>query len=252
MTLANRYFNMKYYRYEYVTQESLSRLNRILRRGWCPVREVDRKNGDSVASPELVLLEKEGEHLSFVGGEILAGVPVDFLHDVMLFEDFTTDELRYVVNQCDVQSFAAGTQLFVPGDASESICIVLTGDVDVMLPELPVQGQSVVNLKPGGVFGESTFFSESPHTMSVSAGESGATLLVLDRIAYDEIFQEQPSAVLKLANNAARILAARLQETDEWVWDLLSQSQQAQISASWGRFRHRVTGNDSSGGFFGV
>ena len=56
---------MKYYRYEYVTQESLSRLNRILRRGWCPVREVDRKNGDSVASPELVLLEKEGEHLSF-------------------------------------------------------------------------------------------------------------------------------------------------------------------------------------------
>jgi CRP-like cAMP-binding protein len=252
MTLAGRHVKMKHYRYEYVTQDSLSRLNRILRRGWCPVREMDRKNGEADAAPALVLLEKESEHSSFAGGEILAGVPVDFLQNVMLFEDFTTDELRYVVNQCEVQSFEAGTQLFAPGDASESICIVLTGDVDVMLPELPVQGQAVVNLKPGGVFGESTFFSESPHTMSASAGDSGAALLVLDRIAYDEIFKEQPSAVLKLANNAARILAARLQETDEWVWDLLSQSQQAQISASWRRFRHRITGNDSSGGFFGV
>ena len=78
-------------------------------------------------------------------------------------------------------------QLLAPGDASESICIVLTGDVDVMLPELPVKGQSVVNLKPGGVFGESAFFSENPHTMSASAGDTGATLLVLDRTAYDKI-----------------------------------------------------------------
>ena len=137
-------------------------------------------------------------------------------------------------------------QLFAPGDASESICIVLTGDVDVMLPELSVKGQSVVNLKPGGIFGESA------HTMSASAGDFGATLLVLDRTAYDEIYQEQPSALLKLANNAARILAARLQEPDEWVWDLVSQSQQAQISASWRRFRHRITGNDLSGGFLSV
>ncbi|MDG2130635.1 MAG: hypothetical protein P8K08_21735 [Fuerstiella sp.] len=70
---------------------------------------------------------------------------------------------------------------------------------------------------------------------------------MLDRIAYDEIFQERSFAVLKLAHNAARILAARLQETDEWVWDLLSQSQQAQISPSWRRFRHRVYGVDSLG-----
>ena len=57
---------------------------------------------------------------------------------------------------------------------------------------------------------------------------------------------------VKLPNVVVNSRAARLQETDEWVWDLLSQSQQAQISASWRRFRHRVTGNDSSGGFFGV
>ena len=142
-------------------------------------------------------------------------------------------------------------QLLAPGDASESICIVLTGDVDVMLPELPVKGQSVVNLKPGGVFGESTFFpkihTRCRHLRAIP--EQHCLCLTAQRTTK---YQEQPSAVLKLANNTARILAARLQETDEWVWDLVSQSQQAQMSASWRRFRHRITGNDSSGGFFVV
>lgn len=234
-----------------MSPDSLNHLNRILRRGWCPVREVISRSEDDQHAV-LILLEKECEFLAFPGDEIIAEVPVDFLENVMLFEDFTSEELRQVINQCEVQSIAAGDQLFAEGDASESVYIVLLGDVAVMLPELPVQGQSVVKLEAGGVFGESTFFSESPHTMSATAGSDGATLLVLDRVAYDEMYQAELPAVMKLTCNAARILAARLQETDEWVWNLLSQSQQAQISASWRRYRHRVQGADTAGGFFGV
>ncbi len=170
----------------------------------------------------------------------------------MLFEDFSDDELRIVINQCSVQSVAADAELFNQGDESEAIYVVLNGDVEVTLPELPVQGQSVVKLEAGGVFGESTFFSETPHTMSATAGPNGATLLALDHVAFDELFQAEVPSILKLSTNAARILAARLQETDEWVWSLLTQSQQAQISASWRRYRHRVSGSDQSGGFFGV
>ncbi|APZ91279.1 cyclic nucleotide-binding domain-containing protein [Fuerstiella marisgermanici] len=245
---------MKISRYEYVTPESVSSLNRILRRGWRPVRE-SRSDQSAAESPTwLVLLEKECDLSPFVGDEIAAGVPVDFLQGVMLFDDFSDEEIRTVVNQCEIQSVAAYAELFNQGDVSEAIYVVLNGEVEVTLPELPVQGQSVVKLEPGGVFGESTFFSETPHTMSATAGESGATLLALDHVSFDEMFQAQVPAVLKLATNAARILAGRLQETDEWVWSLLTQSQQAQISASWRRYRHRVSGSgsDASGGFFGV
>ncbi|MEQ9407415.1 MAG: cyclic nucleotide-binding domain-containing protein [Fuerstiella sp.] len=243
---------MKLYRYEYVNPASLARVNRILRRGWLPVREMPIDEADDSAGTMLVLLEKEGEYLPFAGDEIAADVPVDFLQGVMLFEDFTDEEIRRVINQCDIQSLAAETELFETGDLSESIYVVLRGEVNVTLPDLPVQGQSVIKLEPGGVFGESTFFSESPHTMSATAGEGGATLLALDRVAFDEMYQAELPVVMKLANNAARILGARLQETDDWVWTLLSQSQQAQISASWRRFRHRVSGVENSGGFFGV
>ncbi len=243
---------MKLFRYEYVTQDTVSRLNRILRRGWCPVRETKSEEGNSESSTWLVLLEKECDVSPFAGDEIVAGVPVDFLQGVMLFEDFSDDELRIVINQCSVQSVAADAELFNQGDESEAIYVVLNGDVEVTLPELPVQGQSVVKLEAGGVFGESTFFSETPHTMSATAGPNGATLLALDHVAFDELFQAEVPSILKLSTNAARILAARLQETDEWVWSLLTQSQQAQISASWRRYRHRVSGSDQSGGFFGV
>jgi CRP/FNR family cyclic AMP-dependent transcriptional regulator len=243
---------MKLFRYEYVGPDSLDRFNRILRRGWQPVREVTRSGETQGTADVLVLLEKEAEFSTFSGDEILSGLPVDFLKGVMLFEDMTDDEIRQLVNQCEVQSFAAGHQLFTQGAPADSMCIVLQGAVDVMLPELPVQGQAVVSLEQGGVFGESSFFSESPHSMSATVGDAGATLLTLDRVAFDEMFQVGLPIALKLTNNAARILAARLQETDAWVWDLLSQSQHAQISSSWRRFRHRVSSNETQGGFFGI
>ena len=135
----------------------------------------------------------------------------------------------------------------------ESLYVVLAGDVEVVLPELPVEESSIVNLNPGGVFGESTFFSETSHTMSASCGSDSVTLLCLSRVAFNEIFETNNGVALRLVNNVARILAARLQETDQWVWNLLQQSQFARVSSSWRRFRHRVGGTESAGGgFFGI
>ena len=148
---------------------------------------------------------------------------------------------------------ARGAQIFSKGDPSESVYVVLTGDVEVVLPELPVEETSVVQLNPGGVFGESTFFSETSHTMSASCASDSVTLLSLGRVAFNEIFETNHAVALKLVNNVARILAARLQETDQWVWNLLQQSQFARVSSSWRRFRHRVGGTESAGGgFFGI
>lgn len=243
---------MKIHRYEHLGPDSLNKLNDLLRHGWSPVREICGPAADGAGST-LVLLEKESAFIEFQGENLIEGVPVDFLLNVMLFENFTSQEIRQVVSLCRITNNSRGTQIFSKGDASESIYVVLAGDVEVVLPELPVEESSVVKLNPGGVFGESTFFSETTHTMSASCASDSVTLLALDRVAFDEIFETNHGVALRLVNNVARILAARLQETDQWVWNLLQQSQFARVSSSWRRFRHRVGGTEGvGGGFFGI
>ena len=243
---------MKIHRYEHLGPDSLNKLNDLLAHGWSPVREICGVTADG-AGNTLVLLEKEAAVLEFPGDNLIEGVPVEFLMNVMLFENFTSAEIRQVVSLCRITNMARGTQIFSKGDPSESIYVVLAGDVEVVLPELPVEESSVVTLNPGGVFGESTFFSETCHTMSASCASDSTTLLSLSRVAFNEIFETNHVVALRLVNNVARILAARLQETDQWVWNLLQQSQFARVSSSWRRFRHRVGGTEGAGGgFFGI
>ncbi len=243
---------MKIHRYENLGAGSLVRLNDLLIHGWTPVREICGVTADGSGST-VVLLEKESTVLEFPGDNLIEGVPVEFLMNVMLFENFSSGEIRQVVSLCRITTLARGSQIFSKGDSSESLYVVLAGDVEVVLPELPVEESSVVNLNPGGVFGESTFFSETSHTMSASCASDSVTLLSLDRVAFNEIFATNHAVALRLVNNVARILAARLQETDQWVWNLLQQSQFARVSSSWRRFRHRVGGTESAGGgFFGI
>ncbi len=243
---------MKIHRYENLAPDSLARLNDLLAHGWTPVREFCGATPDGSANT-LVLLEKESAVLEFAGENLIDGVPVEFLMNVMLFENFTSEEIRQVISLCRITTLARGAQIFSKGDLSESLYVVLAGDVEVVLPELPVEESSIVNLNPGGVFGESTFFSETSHTMSASCGSDSVTLLCLSRVAFNEIFETNNGVALRLVNNVARILAARLQETDQWVWNLLQQSQFARVSSSWRRFRHRVGGTESAGGgFFGI
>jgi CRP-like cAMP-binding protein len=243
---------MKIHRYEFVGPDSLVRLNDLLAHGWSPVREICGVAADGSGNT-LVLLEKEADVLQFPGDALIEGVPLEFLMDVMLFENFTTEEIRQVVSLCRITTLSRGAKIFSNGDPAESLYVVLVGDVEVLLPELPVEETTVVLLNPGGVFGESTFFSETPHTMSASCASDSVTLLSLNRVAFNEIFQTNSAVALRLVNNVARILAARLQETDQWVWNLLQQSQFARVSTSWRRFRHRVGGTESGGGgFFGI
>ena len=243
---------MKIHRYEFVGPDSLITLNDLLSHGWSPVREICGAAADGSAKT-LVLLEKESAVPEFPGDNLIEGVPVEFLMNVMLFENFASEEIRQVVSLCRITTLARGAQIFSKGDPSESLYVVLAGDVEVVLPELPVEESSVVKLNPGGVFGESTFFSETSHTMSASCASDSTTLLLLSRVAFNEIFETNSVVALRLVNNVARILAARLQETDQWVWNLLQQSQFARVSSSWRRFRHRVGGTESAGGgFFGI
>lgn len=231
------------YHYEIIGTNELEKLNRLISKGWRPVRETPFSpssiSGDSKSgSYALVLFERNGERPFVSQG---ADVSLERISDVPLLEGFSDDELKEFCDACEICSYEEGDVIFQEGKESRALHLVLEGEVMIRISGLPLEDMQIIEIGPGRVFGESTFFSSAPHTGSAECVEAVRTLK-LDRQTYDEIIQSQTLWTYKLAENAAEILAANLQATDQWVWELLQESQNVEVTRSWHRFRERISG----------
>ncbi len=241
---------MKRFRYETVTAGSVDQINWLLTRGWRPVRESLVMPGDEGgAATVLVLLERDDALPTWQGEMLTDGIPLSFLEDAPLLADLSEQELREFVAAAEPLAFAEEDVLFEQGHQEQSLFVLLSGEVDIHLVGLPIEDPVVLKAKARDVFGESTFFAPAAHTARGVAVSSGQALR-LRRSQYDVLRQAERLVAFKLAENAARILGTRLQETDEWVREILEEDQNAQIAHSWQRFRRRMSGpSDSSYGF---
>lgn len=225
---------MSVYHYETIANGNTTNINRLLARGWKPIREVSN-------SPEsvTVLLEKDGTIEPFPDTELCPGVTVGSLADVPLFSGLSELEIRQVLSVCEVRSVAASGVIFESGEAEQSMSVILCGEVEITLPPLPGEETVIMQIGPRDVFGEGSFWSALPHAVNAKA-VTNVTLLRLDRQRFDELMQGSPQAAMCILMNSAGILAVRLHETDEWLQELLKQEQDARISASWRQFRESV------------
>lgn len=248
---------MKRYRYEVVAGGNTDGVNRLLARGWQPVRETPWDPGapSSEAGREraaLILLEREDAFPVWQGETLGEGVPVQFLDDVPLLEHLSEEETREFIAVAELVRYADGEVLFDEGQQEQSLFVLLEGEVAIHLVGLPIDDPIVLEAKPKDAFGESTFFSPAPHSTRAEA-IAGVLALRLTRSRYDELLQGQRPVAFKIAENAARILGQRLQATDAWVRELLQEGQSAQIMSSWRRFRGRVAHTpETAEGFFHV
>ena len=222
---------MAVYHFETIENGNTASINRLLARGWKPVRE-------TASGPETitVLLEKDGAVEPFPNEEVAAGVTVAALSEVPLFTGVTEPELRQVLTVCETRTAAAGDVLFEPGGSDQVMSVILSGEIEIALP--PVVGEENVIMQIGrfDVFGEGSFWSALPHAVTARA-VTDSVLLRLDRGRFDELLQTGCHAATCILMNSASILAIRLHQTDDWPLELLEQEQNARISASWRSFR---------------
>lgn len=245
---------MAIYHYELIRDGDVRAVNRLLLQGWQPVRETmmpDPRGSARTEPPSVLVLFEKETTFPVLSGEFLGGqVPLSTLAETPLMAGLSPEELRELAAQMEVHAYAADETIFEKGNEDRVLQIVVTGKVRIELPDLPLEEASVVDLGPGDVFGESTFFAAASHS-TTGIATTPTTTVRLTRERYDELLQSDRLCAFKLALNAAELLGFRLQETDDWLWALIREEQSTQIAASWKRFRHRVGGwSGSSGGFF--
>ena len=162
------------------------------------------------------------------------------LERIELFENMTTDDLLSLLPACEEVLVVGGQAIYEAGREERALYVLLDGTAEVDL-EPPRAGERVVaELTPGSVFGESSFFHAAPHSATVKA-RTDVRLLRLNRPPFDELVTTGNTAALRLAANAAKILATRLQAADRFIVELLEQVQDEKIREAVTRFRNSLS-----------
>ncbi|MHC4880709.1 MAG: Crp/Fnr family transcriptional regulator [Planctomycetota bacterium] len=244
---------MTIYRYEVVTAGNVETINQLLVRGWKPSRELPLETagqaGDAPAA--LIVLERDDTAPVALAAQLDGGVPVSLLNDVPLLDGLTHEELSELAACGEVRRFTEGDVIFEQGSEEVCLCVILKGEVELRLPSAGASGAHIMQIGERDVFGESSFFSGGTHAAEAAA-VGDLQLLVIPRAGFDELLQASRPVAWKIAMNAAGILGVRLQETDEWLAELLQQEEDARIAQSWHRFRESAGRGFTAHRFFGT
>jgi len=134
----------------------------------------------------------------------------------------------------------AGAVLLAQGEANDHISFLIEGTAAVLRTYPEGRVETVATLAAPSVFGETSFFRDSPPIVTVRA-VSAAWLLTLDHPAHERLRRESPRAAEALAVAGVRVLAERFDLLDRRVSDFLTRNPEGPAKANeWARFRARL------------
>jgi uncharacterized membrane protein len=124
-----------------------------------------------------------------------------------LLDDQKCRELAGVLN---AESHKAGQLIFHLGDPGESLYIVRSGKVELFVKDSTGERISLMEAKPGDVFGEISMLDHGPRTASALVLED-CELLVLDREHLLQFIRKMPNAAMDLL----AIVGGRVRNADK-------------------------------------
>ncbi len=137
-------------------------------------------------------------------------VTVDELRRFERFNPYSNEELALLIRFCDVVAAAQGELIIKKGDLSDSLFLILTGQVRA---RMRVGGTDTLLgiMEPGEIFGEVAMLSQTARSADVVA-EMPTRLLRLTSDRFQELMSDHSPLAAKVLFNMSRLLAARLSQ----------------------------------------
>ncbi len=132
-----------------------------------------------------------------------------------LFAELSQDELRTLIEQSAVSSFAAGQRIISAGEPGHCMYIILRGAASVSAGEI-----ALAELEPGDFFGEVSLVDDGPRSADVTATEP-CDLLCITRTTLGVLAGLEPGAAIQLLAAVGRCLVARLRAGNQKYMDLI-------------------------------
>lgn len=171
---------------------------------------------------------------------MLTVIDPQLLSNVALFDNLTSEQAAGVLAACEELVCPAGSDVYVAGQEEQALFILVEGFADVFVEPDRAGERSVAELVPGAFFGECSFFHPGPHSATVRA-RTELRVLRLPRDKFQELLWAGDVGALRLAANAAKVLAARLQHADECIAELLETIRDEKVREALARFRDTMS-----------
>src|SRR5258706_296745 len=155
---------------------------------------------------------------AFLGGRQMtapASVSMLLLRNVPLFSVLAENQLALLTSAVSRKSFTRGTTVIAAGDPTESLFVVISGRLKVMISDDEGREVILAILGPNEFFGEMGLIDDHPRSASVVALEA-CELLNLSKRDFKRCLSEN----FEMTMTVMRGLAKRLREADQKIGSL--------------------------------
>lgn len=147
-------------------------------------------------------------------------IPTLFLQNHNIFKDLIPQELDLVKKFLRMTEVDMGKVIFKQGSPAESMCLVLSGELEVMKPAKDGSLVKIATVGDGQSVGEMALVDGMVRSATVKASMF-STIVVLKRSEFDEIMKQYPRIAAKLMKGIARHISINLRKTSEQLMDLM-------------------------------
>ena len=147
-------------------------------------------------------------------------IPTLFLQNHNIFKDLITQELEVIKKYLIMTELDIGQSVFKQGTAAESMCLVLSGELEVLKASKDGTQVKIATIGDGQSVGEMALVDGLVRSATVKASML-TTVVVLKRKDFDEIMQQYPRIAAKIMKGIARHISINLRKTSDQLMSLM-------------------------------
>ena len=129
------------------------------------------------------------------------------------FDRLDDDQLDIMAEYIEYQKVEAGNTLVKEGENGESLYYVISGEMEINKEALDGRHAVLARFKKGATVGEMAIIENRSTRSATAITITETELLVLNRDRFNELVDSNPSIALKITQNIANMISARLRHT---------------------------------------
>ena len=151
---------------------------------------------------------------------MMSEIPTLFLQNHNIFKDLIPQELDLLKKFMKLTEVDLGQVIFKQGSAAESMCLVLSGELEVMKTAKDGKLVKIATIGDGQSVGEMALVDGMVRSATVKAGLP-STIIVFKRTDFDDVMQHYPRIAAKLMQGIARHISINLRKTSDQLMSLM-------------------------------
>ncbi|MBI2518950.1 MAG: cyclic nucleotide-binding domain-containing protein [Bdellovibrio sp.] len=147
----------------------------------------------------------------------------DLVRGCSLFHELYDNEVEDIIRRCFVASYVPGQSIIKQGDMGTEICIILSGEAEVVVDHLK-ERKTLAKLSKGDIFGELVLINETRRTAHVIAS-APTDVLVITYEEFYSFYTKRPEIFSLLVLNVTRLVTKRLKKANDLIENLTTAKQ---------------------------